>query len=279
MSQYTSRIHIKVSSPDIWKRFVDTDDAEFNLAELADTDETSFVITGDWSCVEDELDGIVTALAETIQADGLIVADTTNINVDPYAYIVYSMGSGVHKNYHNGDFCFETNIDDLEGYLSYKNYFPLNATELENLNGIGLERVKEGKKYVFRKILINEGLNNEIYPVETASGDRNKNINEGLNNEIYLVETASGDRNKNIEEINVGDAVTLKHNSGDKDDPNCVEVFAAGKSIGLLEAEAADIMAPLLDTGKKEYTAAIVSALPLSKRAKGRRSSVVSIRI
>ena len=56
MSQYYSRLHIKVSSPKVWKKFQDADDAGFDLAKLAKKNQTSFVIDGDeWSYVEDEL--------------------------------------------------------------------------------------------------------------------------------------------------------------------------------------------------------------------------------
>ena len=63
MSQYNSRIHIKVAGPSVWGKFKGVDDAEFDLAALAEEGCTSFVLD-DWCCVEDELLGIVSALAE-----------------------------------------------------------------------------------------------------------------------------------------------------------------------------------------------------------------------
>ena len=92
--QYCSRLHIKVSSPKVWKKFENEDDASFDLAELAETERTSFVID-DWSSMEDELTGIVEALAETLGSDGIIIADTTNINVDPYNYCIFYLGDEV----------------------------------------------------------------------------------------------------------------------------------------------------------------------------------------
>ena len=56
MSQYSSRIHIKVTEPAIWEKFKDVDDAEFGLAGLAEDGSTSFVLD-DWCCVEDEILG------------------------------------------------------------------------------------------------------------------------------------------------------------------------------------------------------------------------------
>ena len=40
MSQYSSRIHIKVTEPAIWEKFKDVDDAEFGLAGLAEDGST-----------------------------------------------------------------------------------------------------------------------------------------------------------------------------------------------------------------------------------------------
>lgn len=95
MSQYCSRLHIRVTSPEVWRRFVDADDASFDLARLADSGDKVFTYDADWSCVEDEIFGIVSALAETIGEDGLIIADTTNINVDPFNYCVFYFGDSV----------------------------------------------------------------------------------------------------------------------------------------------------------------------------------------
>ena len=43
MAQYESRVHIKVSSPSIWNRFKDTDDASYDLASLANTRDLSYI--------------------------------------------------------------------------------------------------------------------------------------------------------------------------------------------------------------------------------------------
>ena len=95
MSQIYSRINIRVSSPKIWEKFIDEDDACFDLAELANTNETSFVIDSEWSANDRELYGIVDALADTLGADGIIIADLTDINVDPFDYCIYYLGEEV----------------------------------------------------------------------------------------------------------------------------------------------------------------------------------------
>ena len=257
MSQYSSRIQIKVVSPEVWNKFKDVDDAEFELAELADQGYTAFVLD-DWSCVESELEGIVSALAKTLGTDGVIIADTTNINVDPYAYIVYSAGYGVHDKYRNySEYCFETSIADIIGCLNYKNHFSFSDDEVKVLNRLGIERVKEGKKSFFRQLL----------------------VNEGLEDELFLTETRFQGRTERIENVKVGDAVHLEHDGSEKSYQNKVEVFSAEGSLGYLEETAADIMAPILDAGRKQCTAVVRNVLPVSKRSQRCKSAIISIHI
>ena len=256
MSQYYSRIHIKVKSPEVWNKFADTYDAEFNLASLANQT-TSFILT-DFSCYEDELKGMVTGLAETLGSDGIIVADTTNINVDPFAYIVYSLGEAVREKIRNhSEYQDETDISDLAECFSYKNHFTFNAEELENLKQFGIERVKEGKKYIFR----------EISP------------NEGLDDEIFLTDTRFEGRTERIETIKIGDHVKLVRVTNDKSLPKMIEVFSEEGSLGFLDYDASEIMASIIDKGDKKYTAEVYGVIPKSKRAPGRQTAIVSVHI
>lgn len=259
MSQYTSRIHIRVAEPEVWNKFRDTDDADFGLADLADRGSLSFSLD-DWFCDEDELRGIVTALAKTLGEDGVIIADTTNINVDPYAYIVYSAGCGVHsKNHRNSEYCFETNISDLAECCSYKNYFAFDAQELKVLKRAGMERVREGRKFVFKLLEQQAGLD--------------------LEDEFFLTDTRFEGRTQRIENVKQGDPVRLVHEKSDKSYPNMVEVFSDEGSLGLLEETAADIMAPLMDEGKKEYEVTVRNVIPLSKRSARCRGAIISVHI
>ena len=120
MSQYSTRIHIKVRTPDVWLRYKDEDDAGFDLAELAETNQTSDIINGERSAVEAELDGIVDALSEQLVEDGIIIADTTNINVDPYDYCVFYLGDGVRsREFMYSEMFFDTSIQDICGWLNH----------------------------------------------------------------------------------------------------------------------------------------------------------------
>ena len=261
MSQYESRMHIVVSTPEVWKKLHNLDVEKYGIFapadEVFDLAGTEWEVS-DWSCIEKDLKNFVSEVAEAIGKDGIVFADTTNINVDPYAYIVYAAGNGVReKEYGFDEFCFETDISDLPEYLSYKNHFAFNEKELKVLKYFGIERVKSGKKFIFKRILLNEGL-----------GD-----------EVSLTDTRFEGRTERIEKVKVGDSVSLVHISGDKANPNCVDVLWNGETVGLLEPDAADIMAPILDKGDKEYTATVYSVTPLSKRSKRCQTALISIHI
>ena len=190
MSQYVSRIHIKVSSPDIWTKFEEEDDAGFDLADLSKTNQTSFSISGDWSCVEDELTGIVKALSKTLEQDGIIIADTTNINVDPYDFCVYYFGGYVQVE------CFtiwddrkkcemfsETNIDDIAGWLSYGE-FMVSSEEKEILFKHGITSI-DGHYESFSTDL---DLPSKIYLRETSFEGRDQIIEKSIiGEEVYFV--------------------------------------------------------------------------------------------
>ena len=142
--QYYSRLNIKVKSPKVWDKFKDTDDASFDLARLSSTSETSYSI--DCCYLEDELFGIVKALSETLEDDGIIISDTNNINVDPYNYCVYYLGDGVKDDYFSildderGEMASETSIDDIAGWLDYGG-FSVSKKEKEILSEFGIEVV------------------------------------------------------------------------------------------------------------------------------------------
>lgn len=144
MSQYYSRLHIKVRSPEIWNRFKEEDDASFGLAELAETNHTSFVSDDERPYTEDELFGIVNALAETLDVDGIIIADTTNVNVDPYNSCVYYLGDHVHAEDFiidfDGDKCEmhdEVGIGDILDWLDYGE-FSISQKEKDVLSRCGI---------------------------------------------------------------------------------------------------------------------------------------------
>ena len=260
MAQYESRLRISVKNIDAWQKLNDIDLEPFGIHakgnEAFNLSDKDWLID-DWSCTEKDLKKFVMELSERLGRDGLIFADTTNINEDPYAYVVYFAGYDVHaKRFNYDDFCFEAPIDNLAEYLNYGKHFSFSFDEIKMLKKFGIRTEKEGRNVIYKEIL----------------------KNEGLVDEIYLADTNTDERIKNIESLSVGDDVTLIH-KGTEEYNNLIEVFKEGKTIGLLDFRSAKIMAPILDEGEQEFESRIVSVLPLSKRKKGRHSAIVSIHI
>lgn len=255
MSQYSSRIHIKVSSPKVWRKFEDEDDAGFDLAELAETEITSFVIDGEWSSFESELTGIVKALAATLGEDGIIIADTTNINVDPYDYCIYYLGSYVHtQEFGERNKCgmfFETDIEDIPGWLNYGGF---SASEAE-------------KKVLFRCGFLAVGKHYEAFSTDLSIPDC-----------VYLRETSFKKRPETIERTIVGEEVYFVH-SKDAYDPLRIEVMSELGSLGYLPSNISDKLTPVLTNNLIHYTAETVKVVPASLRNKHAKSSEVAISI
>ena len=258
MSQYSSRIHIKVSSPKVWNKFQDEDDAGFDLAELAETDSTSYVLDGEWSSFEEELTGIVKALAETLGKDGIIIADTTNINVDPYDYCIYYFGTNVHtkefdifRGRNKCEMFFETSIDDIPGWLNYGG-FSTSEEEREVLFGCGISVV--GKQF-------------EAFSLDLRLPDQ-----------IYLRETSFEKRPENIERTLVGEEVYFVL-AKDPDDPLRLEVKSELGSLGYLPSEVSDKLTPLLTSSHLCYSAEVVEVIPATMRNRHSRSSFVAVTV
>lgn len=262
MSQYTSRIHIKVSSPSVWGKFIDEDDASFDLAELANTKNASFIIDGEWSVFEDELHGIVYALAETLGEDGIIIADTTNINVDPYNFCTFFLGDEVRAeefgiDYFGEDFDgksemhFETDINNVPAWLSYGE-FEISPKEAEVLFRCG--------------IAVSDGY------VDTFSTELE------IPAKIYLRETSFENRADIIEKLQLDEDVYLVQ-SQDTLDQMRLEVMSHLGSVGFLPSDVSEKLTPIWRKNRLEYNARIVEVVPLSKRNPHAKSAIVAISI
>ena len=256
MSQYYGRIHIKVKEPQIWERFKETDDANFDLAELAYTNQTSFVYDDDWSVEEFELEGIVTALAKTLGEDGIIIADTTNVNVDPYIYCVFYLGDKTR---------IDAFLDECE--------------EVEAMLGISIEDIAvwlDYGKFEVSKKEQNVRFNLGFISVDGSTNEFSANIY--LPDKIYLRETGFDNRPENIEKLMVSESVSIVH-SKSKYDKTRLEVMKGKKSLGYLPSDISDRLAPHMLVKKMKYVAKIVEVVPLSQRNKHAKSPIVAISI
>ena len=100
MAEYSSRILITVSSPNVWKRF-ECLESSFGLdfKSISHTKGNSFYIDKAWICVEGDIDQLVSNIAEILEQDGFIIADTTDLDCPAYTYAVTYLGEDIHSYY------------------------------------------------------------------------------------------------------------------------------------------------------------------------------------
>lgn len=258
MSQYSSRMHIQVSSPEVWSRCAGYDGTGFNLAKLAGSDQTSFVSDELGAVNESKLEKLVENLAQALGADGIIIADTTNINVDTYEYCVFYLGGRVrtkefslYRNAEKSDMFFKTGIQNISEWLSYGE-FSVSKKERSVLFRFGI--VQTGSQFV------------EI--------SRDIQIPDWM----YLRETSFANRAATIEKISVGEKVRLVH-AEELYDPLRLEAVSQYGSLGYLPSEVSDELTPLLLSHHLIYTATVQEVIPVSGRNKHAKSSLVKISI
>lgn len=258
MSQYSSRMQIQVSSPEVWSRCAGYDGTGFDLAKLATSDQTAFVTDELGAVNESKLERLVENLAQALGTDGIIIADTTNINVDTYEYCVFYLGGRVRtkefsldRNAKKSDMFFETDIQNIEEWLSYGEF---SVSQKERSVLFCFDIVQTGSHFV------------EI--------SRDIQIPDWM----YLRETSFANRAEAIEKISVGEKVRLVH-AEDLYDPFRLEAVSQYGSLGYLPSEVSDELTPLLLSHHLIYTATVQEAVPVSRRNKHAKSSLVKIGI
>jgi hypothetical protein len=115
-----------------------------------------FVLDADYSASELELEKFVGAVESVcVGTSIIIIADTTNINVDPYTYCVYYLGGNIKtKCFDEGtkkcEMFYKTNISDIKGWLEFGG-FRIYEKELEQLEKFGIVFEHSDKKSVNKK--------------------------------------------------------------------------------------------------------------------------------
>lgn len=259
MSQYISRIYIKVKCSSTWSRFKDVAINEIHLEELEKINRASFTIDGSYS--EGELEDVVERISQKLGTDGIVIADTTNVNIDTYEYCVYYLGEGVKIDFFEGDhkkynMFFETDIANVPEWLNYGK-FSLSKREQEQLFQCGIVSYSKGSRIVYEAVP-------EIVEIK---------------NQILLRHTSEEKRIAVIETLETLDKVELACTKGTKEEPRVIEVLCKGEVIGCLPSDEGDVLYPFLASNHLQYQAYITHIVPLSKRNKHASSPIVEIRI
>lgn len=106
MSHYSTRINITVKNPEVWKKLHAIDMGQYGFsctaAELFTGNSKSFIIEGDWSATNDELEELVDAIVNAAPKECVVIADTSDLNSDEPPYCVYHLGKNTHSDYYEG---------------------------------------------------------------------------------------------------------------------------------------------------------------------------------
>ena len=81
MSQVNTRLHIRVASHDVWKRFKKKDLSKYKIEDLSEIDADSYVI--DESSFND-IEEIVKIISGVLGNEGIVISDLTDLNIDPF---------------------------------------------------------------------------------------------------------------------------------------------------------------------------------------------------
>ena len=106
MSHYSTRINITVKNPEVWKKLHAIDMGQYGFsctaAELFTGNSKSFIIEGDWSATNDELEELVDTIVNAAAKECVVIADTSDLNNDEPPYCVYYLGENVNADYYEG---------------------------------------------------------------------------------------------------------------------------------------------------------------------------------
>ena len=246
MSQYNSRIYVKVPNIELWKKINKEKIKEYNI-DLYNNKDNIFISEG---CLDEgEILDFVQTIADTIDDKCIVIADTTNINIEPYVYYVYYLGdkvkdASIYFDLHNEeademDEYFNINIDNVKDWLQ-KNKIKLNKKEKEVI-----------AEEIFKQ--------SYDFPIE-------------------LVYTNLGDRLKNNEHLKLEQEVYLE--KGEYNGKKAIEVFTKeNKSIGYIDEYLSKDILQLMGKTNIKIKGIICKYEPLRQRSKNSKKALVSIRI
>lgn len=265
MSQITSRILVRVTSPQVWERFKGEyyEEVGGNFLDYIDMNFREFSIEDSWSCWPDDLETLVTCIAEILGKDGIIIADSDNINTDPTNFYAYYFGEKVHFGYlenkfHSGemeeyDYYFDVcEIGDIAKWLNYGKY-SLKKSEKNLLLRFGIQ-YREGRYTSF----MFENLN--------------------LPEQIRLSQTDSSEFADCVEKTKVGELATLLDATEPGGKPRIKVVGKAGV-LGYLPYNLSENLMPALFMENPNINVTVTEVVCRPHRKKNPKGPYLSIHI
>lgn len=147
--EFCARIHIRVKSVGTWEKLKDIDTEDYGFfrpaKELFDLSDLDFTGTSDdWSVDGGTVHWFVREVAEALQGEGIVIADSSNIDVDDNIYCVYYIGKEVKSQEFYGDSDkaeWHVFPDNIVEWLNFGE-FALDRDEVALLESLGLTGIK-----------------------------------------------------------------------------------------------------------------------------------------
>ena len=273
--QYDTSIYVRLTSSRVWERLRPLSHCEIN----SDCGKRPFPFDGDFlnrlinvsaksgyifdcSYTEEELNEIVTRLAEAIGKEGVVLTKTTNYNVDGYVHAVFYLGDRVRnlqileeedKSHYNR--LWDADLTNIAEWLTEAEV-SASQKELDHLWRFGIFGSRDADKMIFAHL------------ADCPS----------LSNPVLLRETSSDEHAARIEKIFPDDILTLRR-ARDKYNPRKVELVHALGTIGSLPSDIGDIVYAQIGNKRFSLGAKVVSVVPRSRRNAHARSALVAIQI
>lgn len=218
-----------------------------------DTD-TSFCIDSDWDERDDKLRLLVIEIASVLK-NCIVIADTQDIDVDPYKFCVYYFGKEVKWK------CFDSYVKvekiddtDIESIAEWLNVTKVRLSESEkmHLEKYGIEYIKDEKKYIDRIEEENKKKQEEERLIQERKAKEifEKKAKKDLEIDTFyleLVGTHFDGRESRIEKLKCGDEVNLIREFDNQYDSNAILICNDEGSLGHISAINARILSPIID--------------------------------
>ena len=175
MSQYSSRLLMLVNSPSQWKILQQMDLTPYNISSPAkdvfQSRKKQILIADDWACSEAKLTKLVKEIIKRVK-NCVIIADTTDYNVNPFEYGVYYFGSKVgtfHIDEPDPGFDMFSTVDitDVSGWISASGC-EISSVVKRYLAGFGIQceinktKTEKAKEYSVRFFVADESLDENM---------------------------------------------------------------------------------------------------------------------
>ena len=186
MSQYSSRILIRVDYPSDWKRLYSLDLTKYNINVPAEdffkTRKKQIELADDWPCPEDKLKKFVSEIVKT-NIRCIVLADTTNFNENPFEYGVYYFGQKVktfliEEPDPGFDMFTTTDLTNIEEWINNSGC-EITGSEKKYLAGFGIKAqvnkksIPKESTYSIRFYLLDQDVKSELAKAKFLDTDRN----------------------------------------------------------------------------------------------------------